>query len=124
MAEKLELTPAPTSAPPPPLPGINEGPIRGLIQTAAEKLEALDWSGDDDPEANEAANDAVDAVVEAARVLGQNEVIMPKGCRDTDVDDGTGETIFHLEDGSEKKSRASIIHGRCPMCRQRAEEVK
>ena len=124
MAEKLTLTPAPTCAPPPPLPGINEGGIRALIQTAADKLEALEWADESDEVAIEDANDAVDAVISAARELGQNEVIMPEGVRDTDEDAGTGETIFRLADGSEKRSRASIIHARCPLCRQKSEEAK
>ena len=51
MAEKLTLTPAPTSAPPVPLPGIRDcDHFRELIKTAADKLETLEcaFEGEED----------------------------------------------------------------------------
>ena len=121
--EELTLTPAPTSAPPPPLPGINEGGIRELIKTAADRLETLEWADEDDKTANEDASDAVDDVITAARKFGENEVVIPKGCR-AGWNAETGEVIFECPDGSEKRVRASIIHVECPLCRAPGKDVK
>ena len=116
------LEPAPTSAPPPPLPGINQGGIRELIKSAADKLETLEWD-EDDKEAQEAADDAVDDVITAARKFGENEVVIPKGCK-AGWNAATGEVIFECPDGSEKRVRASIIHVECPLCRAPGKEVR